>query len=60
MHRVLIFVTLAFFVLPIVFTQCADGTGVFESNPKGDFKVMREKMVKTQIKSRGRAKRKGT
>jgi hypothetical protein len=53
MHRVLIFVTLAFFVLPIVFTQCAHGTGVFESNPEGDFKVMREKMAKTQIKGRG-------
>jgi protein-L-isoaspartate(D-aspartate) O-methyltransferase len=51
--RKITFVTLAFFILPIVFTQCEDGTGVFESNLKGDFKVMREKMVETQIKGRG-------
>ena len=49
----MMFVTLTFFILPIVFTRCADGTGVFESNLKGDFKVMREKMVETQIKGRG-------
>src|SRR4030043_1075968 len=48
-----VFITLTFFILPIVFTRCADGTGVFESNLKGDFKVMREKMVETQIKGRG-------
>ena len=47
------FVTLAFCVLPTVFTQCADGTGVSESTPKGDFKIMRQKMVETQIKGRG-------
>jgi protein-L-isoaspartate(D-aspartate) O-methyltransferase len=47
------FVTLAFLILPVIFTQCADKTGVFESNPKGDYKVMREKMVETQIKGRG-------
>jgi protein-L-isoaspartate(D-aspartate) O-methyltransferase len=51
--RKITFVTLAFFILPIVFTQCADGTGFFEPNLKGDFKVMREKMVETQIKGRG-------
>jgi protein-L-isoaspartate(D-aspartate) O-methyltransferase len=51
--RKITFVTLAFFILPILFTQCADGTGFFESNLKGDFKVMREKMVETQIKGRG-------
>src|SRR4030043_2424727 len=48
-----VFITLTFFILPIVFTRCADGTGFFESNLKGDFKVMREKMVETQIKGRG-------
>jgi len=47
------FATLAPFVLSVVFIQCTDGTGVFESNPKGDYKVMREKMVETQIKARG-------
>src|SRR4030043_1897036 len=45
--------TLAFFILPAILTQCADGTGPSESNPKGDYKVMREKMVETQIKARG-------
>ena len=49
----MVFITLTFFILPIVFTRCADGTGFFESNLKGDFKVMREKMVETQIKGRG-------
>ena len=51
--RKMTFVTLASFVLSVVFIQCTDGTGVFESNPKGDYKVMREKMVETQIKARG-------
>ena len=51
--RKMIFVTLAFLILPIVFTQCTDGTRVSESNPKGDFKLMREKMVEIQIKARG-------
>jgi len=37
----------------MVFTQCTNGTRVSESNPKGDFKVMREKMVENQIKARG-------
>jgi protein-L-isoaspartate(D-aspartate) O-methyltransferase len=37
----------------IVLIQCTDGKGVSESNPKGDFKAMREKMVETQIKARG-------
>src|SRR4030043_1087871 len=45
--------TLAFFILPAKLTQCADGTGPSESNPKGDYKTMREKMVETQIKARG-------
>jgi len=37
----------------MVFTQCTNGKRGSESNPKGDFKVMREKMVETQIKARG-------
>src|SRR3972149_4870029 len=40
-------------ILPLVLTQCTDGKGVSDSNPKEDFKVMREKMVETQIKARG-------
>ena len=40
-------------ILPLVLTQCTDGKGVSDSNPKEDFKVMREKMVETQIKVRG-------
>ena len=47
------FVILGILILPMVFTQCTTGTGGSESNPKGDFKVMREKMVETQIKVRG-------
>jgi protein-L-isoaspartate(D-aspartate) O-methyltransferase len=35
------------------FTQCTNGEKVSESNPRGDFKTMREKMVETQIKARG-------
>jgi protein-L-isoaspartate(D-aspartate) O-methyltransferase len=51
--RKMTFITLAFFILPVVLAQCTDGTGVFGSNPKGDYKAMREKMVETQIKARG-------
>jgi protein-L-isoaspartate(D-aspartate) O-methyltransferase len=40
-------------ILPLVLTQCTDGKGVPDTNPKGDFKAMREKMVETQIKARG-------
>lgn len=47
------FVILALFILPFVMTQCTDGERVSESNPRGDFKAMREKMVETQIKARG-------
>jgi protein-L-isoaspartate(D-aspartate) O-methyltransferase len=46
-------ITLAFLMLPTLFMQCSDGAGVPQSNPKGNFKVMREKMVETQIKARG-------
>jgi len=47
------FVLLAFFILPMVFAPCTNGKRGSESNPKGDFKAMREKMVETQIKARG-------
>jgi len=53
MMRKMRFVILAFFILSMVFTQCTNGKRGSESNPKGDFKVMREKMVETQIKARG-------
>jgi len=49
----MVFVALGFFILPIVFTDCTNGTRVSGPNPKGDFRVMREKMVETQIKARG-------
>ena len=51
--RKMIFVTVAFLILPMVSTECTDGKRVSESNPKGDYKAMREKMVETQIKARG-------
>jgi len=47
------FVISAILILPWVSTQCTDRTRVSDSNPKGDFKVMREKMVETQIEARG-------
>ena len=47
------FLILLFFMLPMVFPQCTDGGKVSESNSRGDFKAMREKMVETQIKARG-------
>jgi len=49
----MIFVTLAFFTLPMALTQCTNGTRVSGPDPEGDFKAMREKMVETQIKARG-------
>ncbi|MGO9089199.1 MAG: protein-L-isoaspartate(D-aspartate) O-methyltransferase [bacterium] len=51
--RRMIFVTLAFLILPMALTQCTNGTGVSEPDPEGDFKAMRDKMVETQIKARG-------
>src|SRR4030065_633648 len=53
MIRKMAFVLLAFFILPMVFAPCTNGKRGSESNPKGDFKAMREKMVETQIKARG-------
>ena len=46
-------VILATLILPMVSTQCTDGKRLSDSNQKGDFKIMREKMVETQIKARG-------
>jgi protein-L-isoaspartate(D-aspartate) O-methyltransferase len=43
----------AILILSSVLTECTDGRRVSDSNPKGDFKAMREKMVETQIKARG-------
>jgi protein-L-isoaspartate(D-aspartate) O-methyltransferase len=53
MMRKIGFAILISFNLLMVFAQCTDGERVSESNPRGDFKVMREKMVETQIKARG-------
>jgi protein-L-isoaspartate(D-aspartate) O-methyltransferase len=40
-------------MLLISFAECTEGEKVPERNLKGDFKAMREKMVESQIKSRG-------
>jgi protein-L-isoaspartate(D-aspartate) O-methyltransferase len=42
-----------FFILPMVLPLCTNGKRGSESNPKGDFKAMHEKMVEIQIKARG-------
>jgi protein-L-isoaspartate(D-aspartate) O-methyltransferase len=47
------FVIWVSFILLTVLTQCTNGKRVSESNPRGDFKTMREKMVETQIRARG-------
>src|SRR5512139_2525652 len=44
-------ILIVFLVLTV--PRCTDGKRVSESNPEEDFKVMREKMVETQIKARG-------
>lgn len=46
-------VVLTWFALSVVFTQCTDGENIPKTNPRGDFKAMREKMVETQIQARG-------
>src|SRR5512136_1748867 len=53
MMRKIGFAILISFLLLTVFPQCTNGKRVSESNPKGDFKLMREKMVEIQIKARG-------
>ncbi len=47
------FAIIAILILPMGLTHCTDGKGVSQSNPRGDFKAMREKMVETQIRARG-------
>ncbi len=53
LRRRMAFAISAVLILSLLSTQCTDGKRVSDSNPKGDFKVMREKMVETQIKARG-------
>jgi protein-L-isoaspartate(D-aspartate) O-methyltransferase len=53
MTKKLPFFILVFFILPMLSPQCTDGKRVSESNPGGDFKTIREKMVENQIKGRG-------
>ncbi len=40
-------------ILLILLANCTEEKRVSESDPRGDFKTMREKMVETQIKARG-------
>ena len=49
----MIFAISAMLMLLSVLTQYTDGKRVPDSNPKGDFRAMREKMVESQIKARG-------
>ncbi len=49
----IVFYVLAFSMVSIFFSGCTDGKRVSDVDPKGDFKIMREKMVETQIKARG-------
>jgi protein-L-isoaspartate(D-aspartate) O-methyltransferase len=44
---------LGFSMSLIFLAECTDSKRVSELDPKGDFKAMREKMVETQIKTRG-------
>jgi protein-L-isoaspartate(D-aspartate) O-methyltransferase len=53
MMKNMILVISAILILPLVSVQCTDGKRVSDSNPEGNFKIMREKMVETQIKARG-------
>jgi protein-L-isoaspartate(D-aspartate) O-methyltransferase len=48
-----IFILSLCFIFSTAFTQCTNGKRVSESNPREDFKAMREKMVEGQIKARG-------
>ena len=44
---------LAFSTFLVFLAGCMDSQGVSDLDPKGDFKAMRERMVETQIKTRG-------
>jgi len=41
------------FIFLLFLANCTEGRRVSDSDPKGDFKTMRERMVETQIKARG-------
>jgi len=47
------FVISAILILPMVLTECTNGTRASGSNSRKDFKAMREKMVENQIRARG-------
>lgn len=47
------FYILAFSMVFIFLAGCTEGKRGSDSDPEGDFKTMREKMVETQIKARG-------
>ena len=47
------FLILIFLIYLMSLAECTDGGKVPEQSLKGDFKAMREKMVESQIKSRG-------
>jgi len=48
-----VFAILTFFLLLTLLPHCTDAKRVSESSPKGDVKVMHEKMIENQIKARG-------
>jgi protein-L-isoaspartate(D-aspartate) O-methyltransferase len=48
-----VFLILIFLMYLMSLAECTEGEKIPERNLKGDFKAMREKMVESQIKSRG-------
>jgi protein-L-isoaspartate(D-aspartate) O-methyltransferase len=50
MKNLSVFLSIMFLIF---LAECTDGKRVNELEPKGDFRAMREKMVESQIKSRG-------
>jgi protein-L-isoaspartate(D-aspartate) O-methyltransferase len=44
---------IAVFFFWLFLANCTEGRRVSDSNPEGDFKTMRERMVETQLKARG-------
>ena len=53
LRRRMTFVISAILILPMVLTECTNGTRASGSNSRKDFKAMREKMVENQIRARG-------
>jgi protein-L-isoaspartate(D-aspartate) O-methyltransferase len=53
MQKNVTFAISAILILSLMLTECTDKKRVSASNPREDFKIMREKMVETQIKARG-------